>query len=126
AEDVPVDVAAYKINVTGLKGGHSGIDIPLQRGNAIKIFFRLLNAGFDEFGVRLAHIDAGSLRNAIPREAFGTVVCEQNRIGDFVAAVYDWAKVIKTELSATEPDFKISVEEAELPASMIDAETQDN
>lgn len=126
AEDVPVDAAAYKINVTGLKGGHSGIDIPLQRGNAIKIFFRLLNSVFDGFGVRLAHIDAGSLRNAIPREAFGTVVCEQNRIGEFVAAVYELAKVIKSELSATEPELKIAVEEAELPAAMIDADTQSN
>jgi dipeptidase D len=65
-EEAPVDVDAYKISVTGLKGGHSGIDIPLQRGNAIKIFFRILNAGFDGYGVRLAHVDAGSLRNAIP------------------------------------------------------------
>lgn len=125
-EDVPVDVVAYKLSVTGLKGGHSGIDIPLQRGNAIKIFFRLLNAGFDGFGVRLAHITAGSLRNAIPREAFGTVICEQNRIGEFVASVYDLAKVIKSELSATEPDLKVAVEEAELPAVMIDADTQAN
>lgn len=125
-DEVPADIAAYKLSVTGLKGGHSGIDIPLQRGNAIKIFFRLLNTGFDGFGVRLAHIQAGSLRNAIPREAFGTVVCEQNRTGDFVPAIYDLAKIIKSELSATEPDLKIAVEEAELPAAMIDADTQAN
>jgi dipeptidase D len=125
-EEAPVDVAAYKISVTGLKGGHSGIDIPLQRGNAIKIFFRILNEGFDRYGVRLAHIDAGSLRNAIPREAFGTLVCEQGLTGDFVAAVYELAKVIKSELSATEPDMKVTVEEAELPFGIIDADTQVN
>ncbi len=125
-EEAPVDVEAYKISVTGLKGGHSGIDIPLQRGNAIKIFFRILNAGFDGFGVRLAHVDAGSLRNAIPREAFGTVVCEKGRTGDFVASVYDLAKLIKSELSATEPDMKVTVEEAELPFGIIDADSQAN
>jgi dipeptidase D len=100
------------------------MDIILQRGNAIKIFFRILNAGFDNFGVRLSHIDAGSLRNAIPREAFGKVICEQNRSGDFVTAVYELAKTIKSELSATEPDMKIEVEEAELAVAIIDAESQ--
>ncbi|MFW6290347.1 MAG: M20/M25/M40 family metallo-hydrolase, partial [Mariniphaga sp.] len=125
-EEAPVDVTAYRLNVTGLKGGHSGIDIPLQRGNAIKIFFRLLNAAFDGFGVRLAHVDAGSLRNAIPREAFGTVICENGREDEFVTAIYDLAKVIKSELSATEPDLNVLVEEAELPFALIDADTQVN
>ena len=125
-EQTADDIEAYKISVTGLKGGHSGIDIPLQRGNAIKIFFRILNHIFDDFGIRLAHIDAGSLRNAIPREAFGTVVCEKIRTGEFVAAVYELGKVIKSELSATEPDLKIAIEEAELPFALIDANTQVN
>ncbi len=123
-EETPLEVAAYKISITGLKGGHSGMDIVLQRGNAIKMFFRILNAGFEGFGIRLSHIDAGSLRNAIPREAFGTVVCEQNRSGDFVAAIYDLAKTVKSELAATESNLKIEVEETELPFAIIDAETQ--
>lgn len=125
-EEAPVDVSAFKLNITGLKGGHSGMDIILQRGNAIKIFFRILNAGFEDFGVRLSHIDAGSLRNAIPREAFGTVICEINRSGDFVAAVYDLAKTIKSELSATEPGLRIVVEETEVPYAIIDADSQVN
>ncbi len=125
-EEAPLDVAAYRINITGLKGGHSGIDIPLQRGNAIKVFFRILNAAFDGFGVRLAHVDAGSLRNAIPREAFGTVICEKGRTDEFVTAVFDLAKTIKSELSATEPDLKITVEEAELPFALVDADSQAN
>ncbi len=125
-EEAPLDVAAFNINVTGLKGGHSGMDIILQRGNAIKIFFRILNKGFSDFGVRLSHVDAGSLRNAIPREAFGTVVCEQVRSGDYISAVYELAKTIKSELSATEPDLKIEVEETELPVAIIDADSQAN
>src|SRR5690554_176450 len=123
-EEAPADVEALKISVTGLKGGHLGIDIPLQRGNAIKIFFRLLNMGFDDYGVRLAHVDAGSLRNAIPREAFGTVICEKGRVADFVPAIYDLAKIIKSELSVTDPNLKVSVDEAELPVGIIDADTQ--
>lgn len=125
-EEAPADVAAFLIKVTGLKGGHSGMDIVLQRGNAIKIFFRILNAGFDIFGIRLSHIDAGSLRNAIPREAFGTVICEKNRTGDFISLIYDLSETIKSELSATEPDLKIEVEEAEMPNAIIDTDSQTN
>jgi dipeptidase D len=71
-EQVPAGYTSLKLNVTGLKGGHSGVDISLQRGNAIKIFFRILQTAQEKMGVRLCSIDGGSLRNAIPREAFGS------------------------------------------------------
>ena len=70
---VPADSIAFKLNVTGLKGGHSGMDIILGRGNANKIFFRLLKEAYKICGVRLSSINGGNLRNAIPREAFGII-----------------------------------------------------
>ena len=63
-EEVPLGFVALQLSVTGMKGGHSGMDIILGRGNSIKTFFRILNAA-EELGVRLASIDGGSLRNAI-------------------------------------------------------------
>lgn len=122
-EEVPVGCVALKLSITGLKGGHSGMDIVLGRGNSIKTFFRILNAAKD-LGVRLASIDGGSLRNAIPREAFGVVVVEEAKAADFVALVDEITDVVKAELSATEPDLSIVVEETELPSVLIDAETQ--
>lgn len=123
-EDVPNGFIGMKLSITGLKGGHSGIDIPLGRGNANKIFFRILNDASEKLGVRLASIDGGSLRNAIPREAFGVVVVEEVNAAGFAALVDEIGDTIKSELSATEPNMDISLEETELPAILIDTKTQ--
>ena len=68
------DGLALSIALTGLKGGHSGCDIHLQRGNAVKLLGRALWAAYLGGGFRLARFDGGSAHNAIPREAFATVV----------------------------------------------------
>jgi dipeptidase D len=123
-EEVSNGFTGMKLSITGLKGGHSGIDIPLGRGNANKIFFRILNEASNKLGVRLASIDGGSLRNAIPREAFGVVAVEEANVADFAALVDDFTDIIKSELSATEPNMDVSLEETELPAMLIDGKTQ--
>jgi len=125
-EEVPLGFTGMKLNVTGMKGGHSGIDIPLGRGNAIKVFFRILNAAFEKVGVRLASIDGGSLRNAIPREAFGVVAVNEAHANDFAALVEEITETIKAELSVTEPNLKVTVEQTDLPETLIDEETQIN
>nr|WP_319571630.1 aminoacyl-histidine dipeptidase [uncultured Draconibacterium sp.] len=124
-EEVPVGFVALQLSVTGLKGGHSGMDIILGRGNSIKTFFRIIHAA-EELGVRLASIDGGSLRNAIPREAFGVVVVEEAKVADFIALVDEIADAVKAELAATEPDIDIAVEQTEIPETLIDAATQRN
>lgn len=101
------------------------MDIILGRGNSIKTFFRIINAA-EKLGVRLASIDGGSLRNAIPREAFGVVVIEEAKVADFIALADEIADAVKAELSAIEPDLDISVEQTELPATIIDEVTQKN
>ena len=124
-EEVPVGFVALQLSVTGLKGGHSGMDIILGRGNSIKTFFRIIHAA-EELGVRLASIDGGSLRNAIPREAFGVVLVEEAKVADFIALVDEIADAVKAELAATEPDIDIAVEQTEIPETLIDAATQKN
>nr|NQU90607.1 beta-Ala-His dipeptidase [Bacteroidota bacterium] len=71
--DVPAGSVAYKIDAAGMKGGHSGIDIPLYRANANKIIFRLMKKADKDHGLRIAEVEGGSLRNAIPREAWAVV-----------------------------------------------------
>ena len=68
---------AFQLKITGLKGGHSGVDIHLGRGNANKIFFRILKEVSKKLGVKLSEISGGSLRNAIPREAIRTFGCKR-------------------------------------------------
>lgn len=109
-EETPEHSVGYSLTVKGLKGGHSGMDIDKGLGNANKIMNRLLFDGFDNFGLQIAEIHGGSLRNAIPRESTAKVI---------IASVYDEAFVfdmqqivneIKTELKATEPNLEVVFE----------------
>ena len=123
---VPADSIAFKLNITGLKGGHSGVDIHLGRGNANKVFFRVLKEAYKVCGMRLSSINGGSLRNAIPREAFGIITVPYATADKLVGLVAGMTNVIKRELSATEPTLKIELSKTEMPAFLIDEKTQVN
>jgi len=124
--DVPVEdgSVAYNLVVGGLKGGHSGLDIHLGRGNSNKIIFRYIRHAARKHGLRLASIDGGNLRNAIPRDASAVVTIPAENVEDFEKCLSDFEKTVQKELSFTEPDLFITNEKTELPASLIDEETQ--
>jgi dipeptidase D len=115
---------AVKLSVTGLKGGHSGIDIVLGRGNAIKVFFRLLKLAHEKLGVKLACIDGGSLRNAIPREAFGVILVKKSQFALLQSIIEETTRLIKNELSVTEPTLDVSLAIVDKPKYYIDEKTQ--
>jgi dipeptidase D len=69
-EDVPPGYALLRFEVSGLRGGHSGIDIHLGRGNAIKLLAEALRDLSAHSDVRLIEMKGGTARNAIPREAY--------------------------------------------------------
>lgn len=125
-EPVSENSVAFRLSITGLKGGHSGMDIILQRGNANKVFFRLLNEAYQAADVCLSSYEGGNLRNAIPREAFGVLVVEQEKVKNFKKVIETEFNIIKNELSATEPDMIFRLEETKLPVSVIDTHTQKN
>lgn len=125
-DKLPIDYKAFKLAIKGLKGGHSGLDIPLQRGNANKILFRLVNKAQNEFGLRIADIQGGSLRNAIPREAFATIAVPENGEDKFKKFVSELEQTIKKELSETDPGLTISLEPTDAPMFVIDETTQRN
>lgn len=107
--EIPNEFVGGKLCVTGLKGGHSGMDIVLQRANANKIFFRVLNELFNNYGARLSSIQGGSLRNAIPREAFGLLAIKKTRWKSAVELVEELNTVIKKEYAATEPNMHMEL-----------------
>ncbi len=123
-ELVPANSTAYKLNLTGLKGGHSGLDIPLGRGNANKLIFRFMRYAANKFGLRLAEVNAGSLRNAIPREAFATVVVSTDKASDFEASLKEYKNIYKNELKSVEPNLSFTFETTDMPSGVIDADTQ--
>ena len=72
-EDAPANTTSFKLFVKGLKGGHSGVDIHLGRGNSNKILFRILKQASTKFDVKISEVVGGSLRNAIPRESYAII-----------------------------------------------------
>ncbi len=117
---------AFKISLTGLKGGHSGMDIILGRGNANKLMFRLLKEVIASYDVRLSSINGGSLRNAIPREAFAIVTVPTNNIIEFTEAIEEFASIYQNELAATEPKLSLVVDKCDMPDSIMDEHAQDD
>lgn len=124
-EAVPAGSKAYKLALKGLKGGHSGMDINLGRGNANKLLFRFLKT-VEGLGIRIANIEGGNMRNAIPREAFGTITVPAANAEKFLSALSENEAVFQAELSAKEPNLKLSAEETEVPAHVMEASVQKN
>ncbi len=125
-EAVPAGMVAFKLALTGLKGGHSGMDIGLGRGNANILLVRLMIQAAEQFGMRLADINAGSLRNAIPREAFASVVVPEANVDGFKALVAEYFDILKEDLKDNDAGVNLAVEATEMPAFVIDANTQAN
>ncbi len=123
---VPKGYSPYKLTVKGLKGGHSGLDINLGRGNANKLLVRFLKYATREMDVRLAEINGGGMRNAIPREAYAVVVVPAEAVNEFLTAVAKYESVYKAELSVTEPNLSFAAEETAKPKSLIDERVQDD
>lgn len=119
-EDTPDGSVGYRITVKGLKGGHSGMDIHKGLGNANKIMNRLLFNGFDSFGLQIATINGGSLRNAIPRESVADVIIAKVYDEAFVFDMQQIVKDIRNEYATTEPNMEILFEKLEtLPAKVM-------
>jgi dipeptidase D len=112
-EETPEGSVGYTITVKGLKGGHSGMDIHKGLGNANKIMNRLLFDGFDNFGLQIAEIQGGSLRNAIPRESMAKVIIAEVYDEAFVFDMQQIVNDIKNEFKTTEPNLTVVFEKLE-------------
>ena len=95
----------YKIVVNGLNGGHSGVQINEELGNANKIMNRLLY-GCEEYNLQIVEVDGGSLRNAIPRESFATITANP----DYLEELNKRTVEIKNEYVIQDPDLSITIE----------------
>lgn len=124
-ENVPENSVGYTIKVSGLNGGHSGMDIHKGLGNANKIMNRLLFDSFENFGLQIAEIDGGSLRNAIPRESVAKVIISEIFDEAFVFDMQEVINDIKTEFKTTEPNLQITIEKGGLPAKVMDLGVQE-
>jgi dipeptidase D len=124
SEPVPADSAAYEINVNGLLGGHSGIEINQGRANAVKILTRLLWNARKSFELRIANIEGGNKHNAIPREAFAIVTVPKKYEKDFLKYVAEYEAIVKEEFATVEKSAKVFAEAFKTPQSVIDVKTE--
>lgn len=117
-------LVGYRVAVSGLTGGHSGLDINRNRGNANLLLVRLLWLGEQQFELRVASIAGGDRYNAIPRAAEAHVALPADQAEAFVAFVADYAEMVQTEFAATEPELDVEAQPADPPALLMPLERQ--
>lgn len=110
----------YKIKLSGFRGGHSGIDINKGRANAIKLLARILwQVSSAKVPFRLVSIEGGNLRNAIPREAWASVVLESSEGGRFSDMCQEAFRKIKEEYAAIETEAALSFDKLDAPTTTV-------
>lgn len=115
------NMIAYKITVEGLQGGHSGMDIHKDFGNANKLMNRILYALKDISSI--SEIDGGGLRNAIPRESNAIIVTKEQETLE--TTFYNIAKVLIDEYTSIENAIEISLEECLTPEKVLSKKDQE-
>ncbi|WIM83365.1 aminoacyl-histidine dipeptidase [Gallibacterium anatis] len=115
---------AVHIALTGLKGGHSGAEIHLNRGNAIKLLAKTLEKVLTKVSFRLAEISGGSVRNAIPREAFATVLISSASVEKFKQEWQLLSQQLIEALSHAEKQINFALEEATAEQGLSERQSQ--
>jgi len=123
-ESITPGFKAMNISVTGLHGGHSGDEIHKGYGNSIKIITRLLQDLVRNYNVSLSSFSGGNLRNAIPREAFVTIVFNPEHEEAILAETARFFDIVREEFADLESDLKIMALPASPPERVIDSVTQ--
>jgi len=117
--------SSLQIYISGFQGGHSGVDINLGRGNAVKLMARLLWETYPDAPFQLIELHGGNLRNAIPRESWAIVSIPDNKIEEFQTVAEKVFAQIKDEFKTTDPDAKIAIQKSsEKPALPLDPVSQ--
>ncbi|TAK96110.1 MAG: aminoacyl-histidine dipeptidase [Aquabacterium sp.] len=112
AQPVPAGHEAWRISLTGLRGGHSGVNIHEERGNAIKLLVRVLIDLSTAMPLRLAQLQGGTARNALPREAFALITLPAAQAARLNEALARWQALLAQELEGVEPGIKLQAEPA--------------
>ena len=106
---VPDGYEGWQIALHGLRGGHSGVDIHEERGNAIKLLVRVLRQLERDFPLRLAELNGGTARNALPREAMASFVLPAGMGGRLASAVAELQALLRRELQGVDDGLTLTV-----------------
>lgn len=123
-EQVSGDYCSCAIKLSGLKGGHSGCDIHLQRGNAILLMARVL-ARLQSYGLRIVRFNGGTVDNAIPRSAEVEIALPTQNKAEFLSAFDSLISEIKTELRSVDAGLHFTLEPKAVVGAAINSSDQD-
>ena len=123
-EKLPDTYRSYLVKVSGLMGGHSGMDIIKGLGNANKMMNRLLLNTSDNLKLRISEIDGGGLRNAIPRESEAIVAIPDTEEESFKKEIESRANDIKAEYASLEPNLSVEIQKITTQNSIMDLKSQ--
>ncbi len=115
---------AFNLALKGLTGGHSGVDIHKGRANANKLLNRVLLKLTNDAAIKIASIDGGSLRNAIPREAVACIEVADNEAANVKKIAAEYNLVLKAEYAFTDPNLQLTLEPAENITAVLSAAFQ--
>jgi dipeptidase D len=115
---------SFTLALSGLKGGHSGVNIHLGRGNANKLLARFLAGHAVELGMALCDIKGGSLRNAIPREAQCSFTLPANMVDVLRQRVAQYQAILQAELAIVEPSIKLTLTASTAPVQVLQTSVQ--
>ncbi len=114
------DTQAFRVEIKGLKGGHSGMDINQGRANANKLMARLLTLATND--CMLHSFVGGGLRNAIPREAVAVVSLLRRHVESFIKHVQEMKEMFAKEYDPIETSIEIELTEVDTPNQMVAGE----
>lgn len=116
----------FTLALSGLKGGHSGVNIHLGRGNANKLLARFLFDYADELAIELTAFSGGSLRNAIPREANVSFMLPSDNVERLHALIESYTQLIREELAIADPDMQMTLTATDAATQVMSEATQDS
>ncbi|MGI2037126.1 aminoacyl-histidine dipeptidase [Shewanella frigidimarina] len=116
--------ASFSLTMSGLKGGHSGVNIHLGRGNANKLLARFLFKYSDELALELVSFSGGSLRNAIPREANVQLMLPAENVEALKQAIESFQALVREELAVADPAMLLTLAAIDAPIKVMDEEAQ--
>lgn len=118
-EVAPQAGTTFEFKISGLSGGHSGLDINLGRGNAVKIIGRFLWSALANFPIQITSVKGGDLRNAIPREGNTVFVVDNDHVNEFKNFFENFNANVVNEYKSADPGIKIELNTVDAPAKVI-------
>lgn len=116
--------SSYTLSISGLKGGHSGVNIHLGRGNANKLLARFLFNHGDELALELTNFTGGSLRNAIPREASVSFMLPSENVTRLNELMQEFTALVRQELAIADPDMQLTLQESPAATQVMSEDAQ--